>query len=59
MAEVGEDDQHPDPQLLPVPAEEGGVLRGVGAYQRHPAPSPRCNPGRGEGVGVRGVRVRE
>lgn len=26
VAEAGEDDQHTDPQLLPVPAEEGGVL---------------------------------
>lgn len=32
VAEVGEDDQHLDPQLLPVSAEEGGVLRSVGAY---------------------------
>lgn len=33
VAEAGEDDQHPCPQLLPVPAEEGGVLRGAGAHQ--------------------------
>lgn len=27
---AGEDDQHADPELLPVSAEEGGVLRGAG-----------------------------
>lgn len=26
VAEAGEDDQHPDPELLPVSAEEGGIL---------------------------------
>lgn len=33
VAEAGKDDQHSHPQLLPVPAEEGGVLRGAGAHQ--------------------------
>lgn len=32
VAEAGEDDQHPDPELLSVSAEEGGVLRGAGTH---------------------------
>ncbi|XP_064438690.1 aryl-hydrocarbon-interacting protein-like 1 isoform X4 [Mirounga angustirostris] len=40
VAEAGENDQHPDRELLSVSAEEGGVLRGARAYQRHPAAPP-------------------
>lgn len=52
VVEAGEDAQHPDSELLPVPAEEGGVLRGAGAHQRHPAAASRCaGAGRGRQAG--------
>lgn len=41
LAEAGEDGQHLNAQLLPVPAAHGRVLRGHWTHQRHYQPAPR------------------